>query len=345
MPALRTEITEIVTGLGALGEDDLDAVMAGPRPPEVHNVDDGTWDRLVAAHIEGTHRGEVLAAWHNGRALFRANDGLRGRRPALVEWKGGHRDPGDESVPADLRIDHVYLVSCKYLSKVLHNAAPAAVFDRLLVGGPARRSEDNWFDVVAAAEHQRLYQLVRRHHAADMELPEQVRSLVGPQRDALRRSVPREWAPECAAAYQSLVDVVAERSAQRWSAALTGAVAAGTAARGRQRSLLWRILRLSAAPYFVLGTGPESSLRLRVATPWDWNQAFDLRRFEIEPESGGQARIGWHADVRDRASGDDVTVTGHVEVRWSHGRFGGHPEAKVYLDTPHARVPGYFPLR
>lgn len=51
MPALRTEITEIVTGLGALGEDDLDAVMAGPRPPEVHNVDDGTWDRLVAAHI------------------------------------------------------------------------------------------------------------------------------------------------------------------------------------------------------------------------------------------------------------------------------------------------------
>ena len=37
-------------------------------------------------------------------------------------------------------------------------------------------------------------------------------------------------------------------------------------------------------------------------------------------------------------------MRGHVEVRWSHGRFCGPPEAKVYLDTPHADVPGYFPL-
>jgi hypothetical protein len=36
-----------------------------------------------------------------------------------------------------------------------------------------------------------------------------------------------------------------------------------------------------------------------------------------------------------------VVVEGHVEVRWSHGRFLGSPEAKVYLDTPHVHVPGY----
>jgi hypothetical protein len=33
-----------------------------------------------------------------------------------------------------------------------------------------------------------------------------------------------------------------------------------------------------------------------------------------------------------------------VELRWSHGRFGGPPEAKVYLDTPHHEVPGYHSL-
>ena len=38
-------------------------------------------------------------------------------------------------------------------------------------------------------------------------------------------------------------------------------------------------------------------------------------------------------------------IAGHVEVRWSHGRFGGLPEAKCYLDTRHHLVPGYFPLR
>ena len=39
-----------------------------------------------------------------------------------------------------------------------------------------------------------------------------------------------------------------------------------------------------------------------------------------------------------------ATVAGHVEIRWSHGRFAQPPEAKVYLDTPMADLPGYHPL-
>ena len=37
-------------------------------------------------------------------------------------------------------------------------------------------------------------------------------------------------------------------------------------------------------------------------------------------------------------------VSGYVEIRWSHRRFGAPPEAKVHLETPHAQVPGYFAL-
>ncbi len=336
MPALRTEITEIVTGLGALGWDELEACL-GPVPPQpLRNVDAATWDRLRAAHTEGAHRGEFLAAWNNGRALFRAEDGLRGRAPAIVEWKGGHRDPGDDVVPSDLRIDHVYLVSCKYLSRVLHNASPWALFDRCLGGAQGRRSDGNWFDVVAPAEHQRLYQQVRRAHGGDLELPEQVTALTGVQRRDLRGRIPRDWSADCAEAYRDLAVAASARSAERWSAQLPG--------RRERTAMLWRLLRLSAAPYFVLGTGPRDSLRVRVATPWDWRNAFELRAFDVTAEGTGQARVAWRAEVRRRDGGDDVEVGGHVEVRWSHGRFGGLPEAKVYLDTPHARVPGYFPL-
>lgn len=35
---------------------------------------------------------------------------------------------------------------------------------------------------------------------------------------------------------------------------------------------------------------------------------------------------------------------GHVEIRWSHGRFAQNPEAKVYLDAAHHDVPGYVRL-
>jgi hypothetical protein len=35
----------------------------------------------------------------------RSSDGLRGRPPRRVEWKGPHRPPGDDVIPADLRQD------------------------------------------------------------------------------------------------------------------------------------------------------------------------------------------------------------------------------------------------
>jgi hypothetical protein len=108
--------------------------------------------------------------------------------------------------------------------------------------------------------------------------------------------------------------------------------------------MLWRLLRIGSAPYFVLGSSPGGPLRLRIATPWDWRQEFRLTEFDVAAEAAGQPRVGWRALVRQRHTGLQRLVTGHVEIRWSHGRFAGPPEAKVYLDSPHAEVPGYIRL-
>ena len=59
----------------------------------------------------------------------------------------------------------------------------------------------------------------------------------------------------------------------------------------------------------------------------------------------GQPLVRWRADVDDPNQGTRRIIEGHVEVRWSHGKFSGAPEAKVYLDTPHHDVAGYHPIR
>lgn len=347
MASLRTEITEVVTGIGALGAASLDEALSGGPPPELHNVDAVTWERITAAHAVRSHHGDALAAFNNGRALLRAVDGLRGRHPAVVEWKGSHRDPADDAVPADLRIDHVYLVSCKYLSKVLHNASPWALFDRCLEGAQGRRGGGDWYAEVAPAAHQAHYQAVRRLVEGGERLPEKVGELTASER-RLVATARAATSPESATAYAELIDEVSHASAERWRSRLGDL--------REQRSMLWRLLRLSATPYFVLGTGGGESLRLRVATPWDWNQAWELVGFDVAAEGGGQPRVRWEAAVRRRPVGPPggfgeppdegtVEVRGHVEVRWSHGRLGGSPEAKVYLDTPHRQVPGYIELR
>lgn len=338
MPPLRTEVTEITTGLAMLGLGDLDWALER-RPTELVGVSDPTWDRLAAARTAGDHDVDFRRAWDNGLAFLRAGDGLRSRVPARIEWKGPDRMPLVNDVPADLRVDRVYLVSCKYLSKVLHNVAPAGLFDGGLAGAPAKAVD--WFGHVAGDELQTFYDAARRgldglDAAGRAHLPDRVADLARSGRDILKGALGRTLPQPLDEAYAGLARAVAERSADRWKSTLGD--------RADRERLLWRLLRLGGAPYFVLGASASSPMRLRIDTPWDWQQRYRLTAFEVWPEPAGQAVVRWQASVADRVADVEVTARGHVEVRWSHGRFSGNPEAKVYLDTPHADVPGYHEL-
>ena len=66
---------------------------------------------------------------------------------------------------------------------------------------------------------------------------------------------------------------------------------------------------------------------------------------DITAATSGQPQVNWSASYVERATQHArAIVQGHVEVRWSHGRFAQPPEAKVYLDTPSDELPGYFAL-
>ena len=335
MPTDRTEITEIVTGLATLGAGDLGVALADP-PAVFGGVGPERWARLRALHGEGRHRAEFAAAWANGRAFLDARDGLRGRPPEVVEWKGPHRPPGVEPVPADLRIDHVYLVSCKYNSRITLNASPRSVF----VGsnGADADAGADWFTEMAPRETQALYEIVRFETGMVGSLPDRAIDLSRVERRELARALGRgAWtSPAAAEAYAALSAVVADGSAKRWRNRLRSAPL--------REATLWRFLRVAAATYFVLGSDGDRMVRVRVASPWDWRQAFRLRRFDIEPVPSRQPLVRWTATVDDRSAGCPRNVTGHIEVRWSHGRFAQPPEAKVYLDTPPHLVAGYWPL-
>lgn len=328
MPSPLTEITEIVTGLGTLTPDVASGLAA--RPSELANVPDEVWERLVDSCRRGDHADLFAAAHGNGVLFLQALDGLRGRRPLLVEWRGPQRIPGDDIVPADLRIDHVYLVSCKYMSKVLVNAGPTRLFDRLLLSD--ERPGVHWFHEVAPDEFNAFYRAARA--SCGLDLPDAVEHLEAAQQQVLRRAFgDRRLPSDVVPWWEALCEAVALRSAQHWQTALSSPRLAL-----RQ---LWRILRITNTTYFVLGSDRHARLTLRVLSAWDWQQSFELREFTVAPQVAGQPEVSWHAIVRERATGADRGFGGHVEVRWSHGRFVGAPEAKVYLDTPHVEVPGY----
>ena len=332
LPDLRTTVTEVVTGLATLGYATLgDALVA--RPAELVNVGPGDLGSPRRRRGRRCARRRVRRV-ANGCALLAAREGLRGRRPLRVEWKGSVRAPGDEVVPADLRIDHVFFVSCKYLSRIVINASPAHLFERLLRGGHGQRGSD-WFDDVAPAAHQALY---RASVPGDATFPARVVDLLPYQRRQLAERLRSGWPGEARPGTRSWP---ARWPWPRRAAGPTACAAATTAsaccggccASGRRPTTCW---------------APRPVQVRRCACGWaprgDWQQQFELRSFAAFPQAGGQPRVGWRATVRDRLSAVERVVEGHVEIRWSHGRFCGPPEAKVYLDTAHREVPGYVPL-
>lgn len=333
MPDDRTLVTELATALGTLPCTDARQCLS-ERPAELL-VPDETWDRLAALYRVGTFASEFAAAFANGRAFLGAPDALRGRHPRLVEWTGGRRPPGDEVAPVDLRIDHVYLVSCKYLSHNIANPSPARLFEGLLATTGAW-SQTDWYAVTAPEEYQALYDACRDATGV-RGLPDTIDTLTSDDRRRLQQALPGRSYPDGARLpYRALCTRVSAESARRWRE--------NVVSRRAQELQAWRLLRIGNATYFLLGSDAHRPLRLRVASPWDWRQAYQLLDLDIAPADAGQPRVDWAVIYRERATGRRRVVKGHVEVRWSHGRFAQPPEAKVYLDTPTDELPGYFAL-
>ncbi len=335
MPALRTEITEIVTGLATMGFPSINRALE-VQPRGMLNVEASHFKTLETALQDGEYAHEFDVAWANGIAFARARDGLRGRPPWSVEWKGNQKPPGYEQIPADLRIDHVYLISCKYGSKILHNASPNNLFINLLAGRE-HAGGDGWYLAVAPDAYQDFYMQCRRH-VGSSDLPAQVSELTEHDVQLLRKGLPKRLTGPLGKAYQESSHTVAAMTAAKWRANLS--------TRRKREAMLWRLLRLESAPYFFLGESTERRpLRYRVATPWDFRLRYTFTDLSIAPDvRARQPIVQWSAVLENHDSRRREEVRGHVEVRWSHGRFGQHPEAKVYLDTPQHKVPGYIPL-
>ena len=315
-----------------LGYQSLDRALE-VRPRHITHVTEDTFLGLENRRAAGEYEKEFQIAWANGVAFAEHKDGLRGRPPWLLEWKGPHRPASRtiETIPADLRIDHVYLISCKYGSTILHNSSPQNLFDHHLAS--IAKSTQDWFAEVAPTEYEDMWAPTRE--AAGFNPTTQPWSLTQNEKRRLKEVLKDH--PVEPDLYSSVCEAVSHTSAERWSRELKTPAA--------QAEMYWRLIRLQAGPYQVLGaTKQDEPLRYRVQTPWDFVRQYTLPRITISPGDRGQPSVNWAAETTDKDSGNTLQVTGFVEVRPSHGKF-ARPEAKVMLATHPYETPGYTPLK
>ncbi len=202
MPDDRTTVTELGTALGMLPFPDPRTAIAA-RPATLH-VDDRVWSHLDAVCGSGRLSSEMSRSFANGRAFLEAPDALRGRPPMGIEWTGGRRPPGDEVAPIDLRIDHVYLVSCKYESDILANASPGRLFEGML-SPTAHWDRTDWYEATAPVELTDLYRACVWATGLE-DLPDRHSECTRDQLQTLQRAVTGRSYPDAAScdAYRRL---------------------------------------------------------------------------------------------------------------------------------------------
>ena len=215
---------------------------------------------------------------------------------------------------------------------------PARLFDGLLATSGEWEQTD-WYEVVAPEELRALYDACRRATGLT-RLPDDLGALShrGSPAPAARPAGTLVPARRARDAYRELCARVSTVSAQRWlPATWTRAAAPPNAWCGGCCASATRPTSCSAPTpagrcacgWRARGTGARPTVSISSTSP---------PPPRANPRSTGPP-LTPSAPPSRRES-----VRGHVEVRWSHGRFVQPPEAKVYLDTPSDELPGYFAL-
>jgi len=198
------------------------------------------------------------------------------------------------------------------------------------------RTTGPWFDSVALEQYQVYFLAVRSHYGLN-GISSDVTKLDAEDRLILKQALPRQMSDELSGEQAVFCQAMATASVERWRKSVTSQ-------RQRQEFAL-SLLRIPQAIYFLLGVDGPTSLRFKVASRWDWAKQYEVRELNMSARHGAmQPTVDWRLVVTDCVSQTNLVVEGHVEVRWSHGRFLGAPEAKVKLDTALRAVPGYIDL-
>ncbi len=331
----RTKITELATALGMTKYPTLKEACQN-RPEEI-KIDANIWSDLDKIIDEGEFAQYAQKAFDNGKYFKRHPDGLLDQTVRRIEWTANQKNPGDENIPSDIIVNRTIYISCKYKSNLLHNVAPARIFANALVPQSSKKKL-NWYEHVAREEHNLFCKKsISFFDLANM--PDTPDQLIDTQKERLQKCFKpyrSRLPPPLKESYQELISKVSSVSSNKWKEAFNNL--------DKPVRMLWRLLRIYTATYFILGSNDKNDLRIRVCTPWEWNKKFRLQSFDIFPAGKGQPQVNWKAQCLDKKNKSSHEINGIVEIRWSHGKFCGSPEAKVQLKTQHEQVPGYYPL-
>ncbi|MFM7468359.1 MAG: hypothetical protein ACKO37_02520 [Vampirovibrionales bacterium] len=264
-----------------------------------------------------------------------------------VHWLGKHTTEAGMTVAKDIQVAD-WRISVKENAHVFINGSTLTVFEDIPMGGLGRkRHGSDWFSTVAAEAYQDYFYACQRYtqgfssHASVQDFyartSKQERKAFSVAVAELHKK-PSHDISELSSLYLTFCHQVSQQSAQYFNHRLA------YASTGHPQEKLMSVLyhyffKLNGSKYILAGSDHKKPFAVLVPSSSEWQTNYMLHDVKAIPKYSGQPEVILRFFLQDLVTQELFELDLKVEVRWSHGKFCGNPEAKVYKQWLYSDLP------
>jgi len=335
MPSEKTESSELSLAFGILAIDE-------PLSLSEQQVKDNFENTLSFEKYQRFQR--EYSNPKNARLysrLLRLGNRLRENYPLFtnigkVKWCGPQKQARTDSGAQDLIIANTP-ISVKAGSNILFNLSPSHIFESIPQGAvPPDRSE-NWYLRTVPEDFQELYTSVRDIRLD--HLPTSVLEFEHTARSADREEIQSEIAKfsgkekaNFESHYVAMCRKASEISARLFNENYSNSMS-GSSRNSIIEYLVKNLFRLDSVEYILVGITGSREYAIKMPSLSQWKREWEIVDIQARPDlSRKQSVVILVVNYRNKQDGNTDKARFHIEIRWSHGKFCGAPEAKLYKD-------------
>lgn len=328
--------TELSAACGLFGEE-----FSGDALAVIDNVDEEAIAKAVAYYKN--EKSIVQSINEAGQAIHPELDRFKG-----IRWSGPDKLGNENTSARDIQVlydaEHTTGVSVKAKSDVIWNASAARWFDHWANGRiNANVRGGNWFALTAPDEYQNLFiacdgpdftglnTIFEFDHRKGFKTEKKAFKLHST--NAIQHTQEADYA------YRQLTQKTAEVSSKKLNDCFRS-LRLDQKPEESFKLLFWEAFRLNTQPYFLCGLERgEKPFAIRMCGKSEWQSRFRVKDVIARPNAAKQAEVYLDFIFEEKLSKVEYCFSLRIEIRWSHGKFSGNPEAKIYKRFDYRELP------
>ena len=345
MASPQTVFSELSVALGILGHN----VEQVDKLYSILNVTKEDVEKYIS-QLRKPKREEVGKELVSVGKIIRERARDFGLTEPAVAWVGSEKVGLVENAAKDIEIVGLVptRISIKESSKVIINGGPSRIFEKLPRGEFEKTKGEHWFLRVASEEYQAYYEAcggpkqtsidnvkdferLKLKDQIRIEFKERVTSLHDKKVAAVDK------------AYRALCERVSSMSAEIFNKNIED-TKRHKSGKERLGLIFHTLFMIDASSYLLAGIEKKGNEKVAfiIQSSGEWKKGYQLLDIKAEAKSAGQPEVLIVVRLKDLSRREEFSLNIKAEVRWTHGKFGGQPEAKLYrmwdfMDLPWAK--------